>query len=111
MLVAIASTDGETVNEHFGHAERFLIYDISGDRHHLLVIRKVTPWSAGKKNHDFSPERFATLVGTLADCERLYCSHIGDRPRRELEQRGITVIAGPRKIRDITDRAAERATP
>jgi len=103
MLVAIASTDGETVNEHFGRAGRFLIYDISGQRKTLLSIRQVTPWSVGDANHEFTEERFAALADNLADCNRIYCSHIGERPRLELEQRGIAVIAGSRRISEITD--------
>ncbi len=101
MLVAIASTDGETVNEHFGRADRFLIYDISEQGGTLLSIRQVTPWSVGEADHEFAEERFAALADSLADCSRIYCSHIGARPRRELEQRGVTVVTGSRRISDI----------
>ncbi|HFQ89075.1 MAG TPA: hypothetical protein ENK27_03270 [Desulfobulbus sp.] len=103
MLIAIASTDGETVNEHFGRADRFLIYEIAEGRRHLLLIRRVNPWSAGDGSHEFSEERFTPLAASLADCARIYCSHIGQRPRQELEQRGITVVAGTRRISEITE--------
>ena len=28
MLIAVASKDGKEINQHFGHAERFLIYEV-----------------------------------------------------------------------------------
>ena len=32
MLIAVASKDGKEINQHFGHAERFLIYEVKGTR-------------------------------------------------------------------------------
>ena len=32
MLIAVASRDGNNINQHFGHAERFLIYEVAETR-------------------------------------------------------------------------------
>ena len=101
MLIAIASTDGETVNDHFGRANRFLIYDVSQGNMTLMTVREVVPLSTGDKNHPFDQERLAGVAEAVKDCKLLYCTKIGDRPRQELEKIGITAVIGFRPIREI----------
>lgn len=101
MLIAIASTDGETINEHFGRTNRFLIYDVSPGNQTLMTVRDVEPLSTGDKNHPFDQERLAGVTEAVKDCKLLYCTKIGDRPRQELEKLGITAIIGSRPISEI----------
>lgn len=103
MLIAIASTDGEHVNEHFGRADRFLIYDVNHNMQTLIMVRDVEPLSTGDKDHPFDPGRMAEVAGAVKDCKLLYCTKIGDRPRQELEKFGVTVIVGPRSISSILE--------
>ncbi len=92
MYIAVASTDGEMVNEHFGRATRFWIFDVSKSQHTLIMVRNVEPLSTGDKNHAFDPARMAKTQEAIKDCERVYCTKIGYRPRLELEKTGITTI-------------------
>lgn len=101
MQIAIASTDGETVNQHFGKADRFFIYDLAEKRLVLLMVRSVTPLSTGDPNHAFDPERMAATVAALKDCGRVYCARIGERPQEELEKAGITAVVGTGPIAGI----------
>lgn len=101
MLIAIASTDGETVNEHFGRAARFLIYDVTQGSQSLITVRDVEPWSTGDKSHAFDQERFDKVMEAIKDCRMVYCSKIGERPREELEKHGITAIVGKMAIQSI----------
>lgn len=101
MQIAIASTDGETVNQHFGKADRFFIYDLAEKRLALLTVRSVTPLSTGDPNHAFDPERMAATVAAIKDCERVYCARIGERPQEELEKAGIAAVVGTGPIADI----------
>ncbi|MCF6187711.1 MAG: hypothetical protein L3J49_09630 [Desulfobulbaceae bacterium] len=103
MRVAIASTDGETVNEHFGRAERFFIYDITGDKLNLVTVREVTPLSTGDKEHLFDGKRMAEVLDPLKDCTQVYCTRIGERPEKELAKSGIKAIVGKRSISEITE--------
>ncbi|HWI40276.1 MAG TPA: NifB/NifX family molybdenum-iron cluster-binding protein, partial [Verrucomicrobiae bacterium] len=41
MLIAVASKDGKEINQHFGHAERFLIYEVGGSDVKLVDEKKV----------------------------------------------------------------------
>lgn len=102
MLIAIASTDGETVNEHFGRAKRFLIYDVTAENKALITVREVESLSTGDKQHPFDPERMATVTEAVKDCSRIYCTKIGDRPKQELEKNGISVVIENGPISSIT---------
>ena len=101
MQIAIASTDGETVNEHFGKTDRFLIYDLTDARLALLKVSTVTPLSIDDPKHAFNPDRMAKTIAALKGCERVYCARIGDRPREELEKAGIELVVGTGPITGI----------
>jgi predicted Fe-Mo cluster-binding NifX family protein len=102
MQVAIVSTDASNVDDHFGRAERFLIYEINGDSQALVGIKVVRPLSEGDKSHDFNPGRFAEIAGQLVGCERVYCIRIGDRPAGELRKVGIEPVIYRGAISGIT---------
>lgn len=92
MQVAIVSTDGINVDDHFGRAERFLIYEISGKSQALLSIQIVKPLTDKDPSHDFNPGKFNGITDKLTGCERLYCTRIGERPLVELKKLGITAV-------------------
>ena len=102
MQIAIASTDGETINEHFGKADRFFIYDLTEGHLALLMVCTVVPLSTGDPNHAFNPERMAATLAALKDCQRVYCTRIGDRPRAELEKAGFELVVGAGPIAGIS---------
>lgn len=97
MQVAIVSTDGINVNEHFGKAERFLIYEIDSTNSTLLTVRTAEPLSVGDPDHPFDKERFGAVLEALSGCKRVYCTKIGERPTAELTKNGIepVIFQGP----------------
>ncbi|GFO66423.1 dinitrogenase iron-molybdenum cofactor biosynthesis protein [Geomonas limicola] len=89
MRFAVASKDGKEINQHFGHVERFLIYEVEGDRVELIEEREVEKYCRFDPDH---PLRSHTLKGTaevLAGCRAVVCSMIGEAPRIELERLGV----------------------
>ncbi len=95
MRIAIASTDGKSVNEHFGRTLQFWIYDLGPDGVRFVAARPVTPLSTGDPHHPFDEGRFAGIAEAIEDCRRVYCARIGDRPAAELAARGIEVVVQP----------------
>ncbi|MDH3454423.1 MAG: dinitrogenase iron-molybdenum cofactor biosynthesis protein [Desulfuromonadales bacterium] len=97
MHIAIVSTDGQTVNDHFGKAERFLIYDSDGTPPVFIEERTVRPFSSGEQNHAFNRTRFENILAALAGCREVYCTRIGDKPTEELGKAGIepVIYEGP----------------
>lgn len=101
MRVAIVSKDGINVNEHFGRAELFLIYEISDHSQARIDIRISAPWSDGAPEHGFDPDKFAEIMEKLTDCQRVYCTRIGGRPAAELKRLGVEAVIYAGLISDI----------
>jgi len=89
MKIAVATTDGINVNEHFGRAETFRIYVITSDGPVKVEEVTVTPLSTGDKKHPFDRNRFQAIAEALKGCERVYTTKIGERPAEELQKAGI----------------------
>ena len=97
MLIAVASNDGKVINQHFGHVERFLIYEIVDNKVRLVEERKVERYCRFDPE---SPMRSHTLKSTadaLKGCRAVVCSMIGEAPKIELERLGVEpfVVEGP----------------
>lgn len=110
--IAIASTDGVRVDETFGEAERFRIYEVengaykqSEDR--VITQRVANPKDAVPDGRDRHCDRRAgcgqgggcggagagdAKVVLLADCRCIVCEKIGFRIRKQLERRAIAVF-------------------
>jgi len=89
--VAVASTDGKHVNEHFGKADRFLIYEM-GPIMTLLEERSCARLSVDDPNHKFDPDKFDAILDTIKDCKKIYVSQIGAVPEAALKSKGFEVI-------------------
>ena len=97
MKSALASTDRTNVNQHFGKAEHFLIYDTSGEGLVFVEAKPVTPLSDNDPDHPFNADKFGNIVQALSGCEKVYVTKIGDKPAEELQKAGIepVVYEGP----------------
>lgn len=99
--IAVASSDGIVVNQHFGHAEKFLIYEISDGKYNLTEIRTVTP-VCNSGNHDDG--KLAENLKKIQDCKYLLVSRIGAGAASRAEHFGIT----PMEIPDIIEESIEK---
>ncbi len=72
--VAVASSDGKTINEHFGRARRFMIYRLQDGSWHHLEDRENLPPCAGQEHSDDLLDRTAELI---ADCKHVVVNQIG----------------------------------
>ncbi len=72
MLVAFASDDGVTVNQHFGWSKSFELYRITqGDAEFVKTIDSSEDEIADEH------EKLAYKIGTVKEADILYCSQIG----------------------------------
>lgn len=102
MKIAVTTTDGINVNEHFGRAETFQIYVITSEGLVKVEEVAVTPLSTGDKNHPFDRERFQVICEALKGCERVYMTKIGERPAEELKKMKIEPVIYEGEISAIT---------
>lgn len=84
---AIASSDGIVVNQHFGRADTFYIYEIDErGKYVLLEKRNAVPICKGG-NHDNS--ELENNMKKLSDCRYILVSRIGKRAEIAARQLGI----------------------
>jgi predicted Fe-Mo cluster-binding NifX family protein len=72
--IAVASSDGHTVNEHFGRSRSFHIYRLHDEGHELLETRAIEPVCSGHAHDDIALNRTAQA---LSDCRGVVAAQIG----------------------------------
>ncbi|WP_020677897.1 NifB/NifX family molybdenum-iron cluster-binding protein [Geopsychrobacter electrodiphilus] len=92
MLIAVASKTGLEVDQHFGHAERFLIYDYAGGNSTLLKEVIVDKYCSYDPDHPFRHPQFNAIIAALEGCKAVVTQMIGELPKQELKKVGITPI-------------------
>jgi len=90
VLMAVATTGGGVINQHFGHAREFLIYEASAADVRFIGVRKVDLYCAGGDSCGEAETALAKTIRTLSGCEAVLCSKIGFEPWGQLEAAGIT---------------------
>lgn len=89
--IAVVSTDEINVNDHFGMAESFLIYDVE-DSLRFVEKRETEKLSVGDPNHPFDADKFNRVYETIKDCTKVYVTKIGDGPAKKLKELGIEPV-------------------
>lgn len=95
MKVAFASTRGTTVDEHFGRAGAFAIYDITPEGPTFLELRRVseddldTAVVVTRGMGDLHDAAVAEKIDKLADCKIVYFTEIGGPSAAKLVRRGV----------------------
>jgi predicted Fe-Mo cluster-binding NifX family protein len=92
MLIAVASKSGKQVDQHFGQAETFRIYDYSSDNPGQLSEVNVEKFSQDTPGHKFDDQRFKQIVAALKGCKALVISQIGETPEGQLILSGIQPV-------------------
>lgn len=105
MKVAFATTGGSTVDEHFGRASSFSLWDVTAEGADFLELRKVAD---GDLDTDIVTTRgmgtlhddaVAAKIEKLADAKIVYFTEIGGPAAAKLVRRGIM----PLKTEPCTD--------
>ncbi len=87
--IAVASSGSGLVDQHFGHATNFLVYEVTASGVRLLERREVARYCAGS---DACSDRHTLLdaaVVALRGCAAVLCARIGYEPWQSLEAAGI----------------------
>ena len=85
-----AATSGQgLINQHFGHAREFLIYEVSQRGVRLVGHRNVDLYCTGDDTCGDAETALQKTVRALEGCEAVLCSKIGYEPWGLLEKAGI----------------------
>jgi predicted Fe-Mo cluster-binding NifX family protein len=97
--VAVASTSGLNVDEHFGHASKFQIYEYTNFSFVWKEQRELAPFCS---SYDTNPvERLSAIIHSLADCTAIITTRIGPKPKKALESAGFRIIEEEGKIKKV----------
>jgi predicted Fe-Mo cluster-binding NifX family protein len=99
MLIAVASKDGREINQHFGHAERFLIFAVEGTEARLVDEKKVERYCTYDADHPLRAHVLKAIADALAGCRAVVCAQIGLAPQMEMERFGIDTFVADGAIR------------
>ncbi len=89
ILVAIATKGGGRINQHFGHAREFQVYEAGPGGVTFIGHRKVEDaYCQGGFGEDATLD---STIATLAGIDAVLCAKIGDCPKKDLAAAGITV--------------------
>jgi nitrogen fixation protein NifB len=88
-LLAVATSGGGVINQHFGHAKEFLIYEASPEDVRFIGHRKVELYCSGDDTCGDAETALQKTIRTLDGCEAVLCSKIGYEPWGQLEEAGI----------------------
>ena len=96
--VAIASSDGETINQHYGKAEKFYIYSIDDEEGYDLVEERQVQPVCMDGAHEISKMEKSVL--NFTDCRYIIVSRLGTAASAALSAAGITAMELPGSIDD-----------
>lgn len=89
ILVAVATKGGGIVNQHFGHAKEFQIYEVDGNGVHFVSHRRVDHYCQGGYGEKATLEG---IINTIADCKAVLVSKMGESPKEKLQAAGIQTV-------------------
>jgi len=87
LKVAFASNDRETINQHFGATEGFVIYSLDEARAQLLEVIEFPP-----ETMDGNENKLPSKIQTLSGCAAVYCLAAGASAVRQLLAAGVQPI-------------------
>ncbi|TGD75071.1 nitrogenase cofactor biosynthesis protein NifB [Mangrovimicrobium sediminis] len=89
VLMAVATSGGGLINQHFGHATEFLVYEASPNGVRFIGHRKVDQYCIGNDTCGEKESALSGSIRSLHGCEAVLCSKIGFEPWSQLEEAGI----------------------
>ncbi|WP_371824439.1 nitrogenase cofactor biosynthesis protein NifB [Methylocystis sp. MJC1] len=89
ILVAVATKGSGRINEHFGHADEFQIYELSSNGAKFVGHRRVDLYCQGGYGEE---EALETVIRAINDCTAVFVAKIGHCPKEDLAKAGIEAV-------------------
>jgi nitrogen fixation protein NifB len=90
--IAVTSKHGKLVDQHFGHATEFLIYQWDGIKFQLIENRQVDKYCSGTAECDGEEERKNAIIEAIHDCDAVLTMRIGYKAQKRLLKQGIMSV-------------------
>lgn len=89
ILVAVATKGGGLVNQHFGHAKEFMIYEVDGSSAKFVGHRKIDHYCQSGYGEEATLDN---IIQAISDCKAVLVSKIGNCPQAELQKAGLQTV-------------------
>ena len=89
LLIAVATKGSGLINEHFGHAKEFQVYELSTQGAKFVGHRRVDLYCQGGYGDEDSLE---TVIRAINDCHAVFVAKIGGCPKNDLIKAGIEPV-------------------
>ena len=86
LLVAIATKGGGRINQHFGHATEFQIFEVTSAGAKFITHRRTDKYCVGGADDG---DALTTTLAALEGVSAVLCAKIGDKPKQRLAEAGI----------------------
>lgn len=86
LKIAFASSDRRLVDQHFGAAEAFAIYELSPDDAKLVEVAEFTDNDIAMDGHE---GKLASKIALLDGCAAVYCNAVGASAIKQLLAAGV----------------------
>jgi nitrogen fixation protein NifX len=88
--VAVASTDGVLIDEHFGRTKQFFIYEVKENGEYVLTEKRqnIAAQTKGSVGHPSD-----AVIKLVVDVEAVLAAQIGQGAERELRRLGILALS------------------
>jgi nitrogen fixation protein NifB len=89
LLVAVATKGHGVINEHFGHAKEFQVYELSATGAKFVGHRRVDLYCQGGFGEE---DALGTVIEAINDCHAVFVAKIGGCPKADLAAAGIDPV-------------------
>jgi nitrogen fixation protein NifX len=87
LKIAFATTDMETVNQHFGSAKSFAVYAVDMENSELLEAAQF-----GELSQNGNEDKLSVKIDLLGGCAAVYCQAIGGSAINQLIAKNIQPV-------------------
>ncbi len=87
---AVCSKTGKLIDQHFGHATKFYIFDYRENQITFVETRPIEQYCSGSREEK-AAGRIYKLIKTIEDCNCVICMRIGICPSNALKEKNIDI--------------------
>jgi len=102
---AVASKTGAIVDLHFGHADKFYIYESDESETRFVETRSVSKYCDGSGCD--KDDKWASVIRAVSDCDAVLALRIGPTPEKRLNENGIDIITTYERVETAVSMAAK----
>lgn len=105
---AVATKSGILVDQHFGHADEFYIYESDGNTVRFCEKRRISKYCTDINCTD-EDSKMDGILNAVKDCDGILALRIGFAPSQKLQEKGIKIFMTYDRIEAAVKSAAQQS--